>query len=122
MESRHRLDSDLQPELTELSPSETEDGDIGSGKQTPAPRNTNTANCARAVHIPASHQPTTVSPASSNIGPEKRTLPGASTARCPPPTGSPASSNASPAKRGSPASNNTGPEKHTLPGSSIAHH
>ncbi|POW00191.1 hypothetical protein PSTT_13295 [Puccinia striiformis] len=109
MESRHRLDSDLQPELTELSPSETEDGDIGSGKQTPAPRNTNTANCARAVHIPASHQPTTASsPVLSNTGPEK--------------CSSPASSNVEPEKRASPASSNTGAEKRTLSGALTACH
>ncbi|KNF05842.1 hypothetical protein PSTG_01239 [Puccinia striiformis f. sp. tritici PST-78] len=109
MESRHRLDSDLQPELTELSPSETEDGDIGSGKQTPAPRNTNTANCARAVHIPASHQPTTASsPVLSNTVPEK--------------CSSPASSNVEPEKRASPASSNTGAEKRTLSGALTACH
>ncbi|POW10944.1 hypothetical protein PSTT_05665 [Puccinia striiformis] len=98
-------------EVTELSPSASEDGDVGSGKQTPARTNNSTANCARAVQIPASHQPTAVRPASGNIGPEKCTLPGASTARRQPPTGSSALSNAGPAKRGSPASNNTGPEK-----------
>ncbi|KAH9456546.1 hypothetical protein Pst134EB_012746 [Puccinia striiformis f. sp. tritici] len=109
-------------EVTELSPSASEDGDVGSGKQTPARTNNSTANCARAVQIPASHQPTAVRPASGNIGPEKCTLPGASTARRQPPTGSSALSNAGPAKRGSPASNNTGPEKRTHPGSSTAHH